>query len=226
LRSKAHRVTERLTARYGSPRHGNKDDPLDELVFIILSQVTTHWSFGRVYDALQERFPSWDAVLEAGVLALTDVIKHAGLSGQKAPRIVEILQRLRNDFGEVTLDRLREMDDAAAERYLTSLPGVGAKTAKCVLMYSLGRRVLPVDTHVWRVGSRLGLVDPRLGIAPGHAALEVAVAPSDRYAFHVNAIVHGREVCRAVRPRCAMCVLATICDSADETFDQAGRRQA
>src|SRR3989442_1662095 len=117
---RARRVTRLLKAKYGSPRHDNKDDPLDELVFIVLSQMTTHWSFGRVYDRLKARYPTWDRVLEAGTTRLARSIKDAGLSGQKAPRIIGILRRLRADFGSVTLQPLASMADASAERYLTS----------------------------------------------------------------------------------------------------------
>jgi len=210
-RAKAHRVVALLAALYASPRHDNKDDPLDELVFIVLSQMTTHWSFRRVYDRLKERYPSWKRVLEAGPRALMVVIGDAGLSRQKAPRIIEILRRLRTDFGRISLDAVRAMNDDAALRYLTSLPGVGAKTAKCVLMYSCGRSVLPVDTHVRRVASRLGLLPHGTPTSQVDAALERAVAPADRYAFHVNAIAHGRALCIAGEPRCHACPLTRIC---------------
>lgn len=208
---KAHRVAERLHSLYGSPRHDNKDDPLDELVFIILSQMTTRWSFGRVYDRLKARFPSWEMLLALRPAAVRALIKDAGLSNQKGPRLLEIFRRLKADFGKVSLDALREMCDADAERYLTTLPGVGIKTAKCVLMYSLGRDVLPVDTHVWRVARRLGLVLSGLPYTKVHDALEAAVVPGKRYTFHVNAISHGREVCLPRNPRCSACALRLTC---------------
>jgi len=152
----ARRVTRLLAATYGSPNHDNKRDPLDDLVFIILSQMTTHHSFGRVFDRLKERYPEWDQVASTPLRRLRSVIKDAGLSNQKAPRLKAIVTKLRADFGRATLDPLRHWSTARAESYLTSLPGVGTKTAKCVLMYALDRRVLPVDTHVWRVARRIG----------------------------------------------------------------------
>lgn len=213
LTVRAKKVANTLHEVYGSPRHGNKDDPLDELVFIILSQMTTHHSFGRVYDRLKLLFPDWSDVRGLPVEQLAEVIKDAGLSNQKAPRIKAILERVFADFGKVSLAHLGRLSDAEAEQYLTSLPGVGTKTAKCVLMYSLDRAVLPVDTHVWRLSKRLGLVQGELSYSTVHEALENVVLPEDRYSFHVNAISHGRAVCLAKKPRCVGCPLMSICPS-------------
>lgn len=200
-----------LSAAYGSPRHDNKDDPLDELVFIVLSQMTTHHSFGRVYDRLKARYSTWDQFAIVPMRTIRATIKDAGLSNQKAPRLKLILRRLRKDFGRITLDPLREWSAAQAESYLTSLPGVGTKTAKCVQMYALGHQVLPVDTHVWRVARRLGLVPHSVSYSRIHAALEKVVAPMDRYSFHVNAIAHGRALCLPHQPRCNRCPLRGFC---------------
>lgn len=211
LRRKAHKVARLLHANHGSPHHDNKLDPLDELVFIVLSQMTTHWSFGRVYDRLRGGIRSWEVLLQLPLRRVKNLIKGAGLSHQKAPRILSIFRRLQADFGTLTLEPLRDLSDAKAERYLTSLPGIGRKSAKCVLMYSFGRRVLPVDTHVWRVARRLGLVDPKTPYTMVHAALEAAVAPQDRYSFHVNSISHGRALCLPKSPRCSECFLRSMC---------------
>lgn len=212
LRRRVHLATAFLHEAYGSPRHDNKDDPLDELVFIVLSQMTTRQSYGRVYDRLKAEYPSWEAVLELPIDELKAAIKDAGLINQKAPRIKAILAKLGEDFGHVTLDPLREMDDEEAERYLTSLPGVGLKTAKCVLaLSSLGREVLPVDTHVWRVSKRLGLVGEDVPYTRVHGALEAVIPPEDRYSYHVNNLTHGKVTCIALRPRCHRCPLNELC---------------
>jgi len=210
-RRKAHRIAVSLSSAYGSPRHGNKDDPFEELVFIVLSQVTTHHSYGRVFDRLRGAVASWNELLVMPLRRLKALIKDAGLSGQKAPRLKAIARRLTADFGQVTLDPLQEMSDEDAEKYLTSLPGVGVKSARCVLMYAFGRELLPVDTHVWRVARRLGLLPHDLPYGRVHNALEDAVAPADRYAIHVNAIAHGRRVCLPLRPRCGECCLRRAC---------------
>jgi endonuclease III len=207
----AHRAAEILADAYGSPRHDNKADPLDELVFILLSQMTTGPSFNRVYDRIKAESPTWNALADMPLAGLKALIKDAGLSGQKAPRLQAIFRKLKADFGSVTLTPLAGMTDAGAEAYLTSLPGVGVKTAKCILMYSLGRQVLPLDTHVWRVTKRLGLVADTVPYPKAHAAAEAAVSPADRYSLHVNGLAHGRAVCLALRPRCGQCQLLRLC---------------
>ena len=207
------KVTRRLSDGYGSPRHGNYSDPTDELFYIILSQMTTGPSFRRVFERLKSESVTWDRLTGMRLGRLKRIIGDAGLSNQKAPRLKEIARRLRREFGYVTLTPLSDMDDHEVEAFLTSLPGVGTKTAKCVMMYALGRQVLPVDTHVWRLSKRLGLIDRSVPYHRVHKELEAVVAPELRYDFHVNALSHGREVCRAIRPNCQGCILADLCPS-------------
>lgn len=209
----ARQVTGLLKAKYGSPRLNNKDDPLDELFFILLSQMTTGPSYERVFDRLKQAVPAWEGLRTVDLRVLASLIADAGLSNQKAPRMVAIAEALAGRFGAVSLESLRQMPDDEAEAVLTSLPGVGVKTAKCVLMYSLGRAVLPVDTHVARVSRRLRLVDavPSRSFA---AAVEAAVPPECRYDYHVNALQHGRETCRPLRPKCRDCPLEPMCPTA------------
>lgn len=202
--------------RYGSPRLNNKDDPLDELVFILLSQMTTGPSYERVFDRLKVEIPEWKHLLSMELEVLAGLISDAGLSNQKAPRLLALARELDARFGAVTLEPLRELSDEDAEAVLTSLPGVGVKTAKCVLMYAFGRDVLPVDTHVERVSRRLALV-PMTSASRFAAALEAGVPPDCRYDYHVNALAHGRAVCRPLRPRCDVCPLSDLCPSADST---------
>lgn len=210
-RGLAHRVAKLLHEQYGSPKHSNKDDPVDEVVFIILSQMTTHHSFNRVFDRLKDAVPRWGQIIEMPVSQVQSIIADAGLSGQKAPRIREIVEHLQADFGAITLDPLRTMDDDKAETYLTSLPGIGLKSARCVLMYSLGRAVLPADTHVWRVSRRLGLVSRDVTYPQLHGVLHHIVRPADRYRFHVNVIPLGRQFCIAKTARCCSCPLVQHC---------------
>lgn len=208
------RVVRILKKHYAQVDLGNKTDPLDELIFIILSQMTTSTSYVRVFDRLKAAFPKWDTLANVHLSLLKRIVKDAGLSNQKAPRIRIIVRRLIRDFGHATLQPLQGWDDHSAETYLAALPGVGIKTAKCVLMYSMGRAVLPIDTHVARVAARLGLLDkPGMGQA-AHRLLENHVSRSDRYGFHVYAVVHGRQTCKHARPKCAACPLAEVCMSA------------
>ena len=214
-RARASRAIKQLESVYGSPRLGNKDDPLDELFFILISQMTTGPSYERVFDRLKAWLPCWDELSTLSVRDIASVISDAGLVNQKAPRLLAIARRLREDFGRVDLSSLHDMSDAECLDYLTSLPGVGTKTAKCVLMYALDRSVLPVDTHTARIGQRLGLVDA-LPFGKLAEQLENNIAPKERYAFHVNSVAHGRAVCRAVRPRCDGCPLRLLCPSGEK----------
>ncbi|MDE3102487.1 MAG: endonuclease III [Chloroflexota bacterium] len=206
-------MARRLEREYGLPRHGNPDDPLDDLIFVLLSQMTTGPSYERVFSRLKVVPGGWERVSRMRPATLAAFIKDAGLSNLKALRVLAILRRVRADFGAITLRELRLLPDGEAEEYLVSLPGVGPKTAKCVLLYTLGRRALPVDTHLGRLALRLRLVSSKSDRAAQHAQLESLVSPSDRYALHVGALAHGRAVCRARWPRCEVCVLADLCPS-------------
>ena len=194
LVSKAIAVTKVLRREYGSPRHNNKTDPLDELVFIVLSQMTTFRSYERVFERLKVAAPRWVDVLQMPTSQLKALIKDAGLSNQKAPRIKAMLKAITLDFGSPSLKRLGGMSTKAAEEYLISLPGVQRKTAKCVLMYSLKRKVLPVDTHTLRVSRRLGLTSEVAIGTRVHMSLEALFPSHLRYSYHVNALAHGRTV--------------------------------
>ena len=205
-----------LEVRYGKPYReplplDNKQNPLDELIFIILSLKASEHGFGRVFGALKEVFPSWDLALDSAPEKLENIIKPAGLSRQKAPRIRAILEALKSREGKTSLDFLALMPVAEAEDYLLSLPGVGAKAARCILMYSLGAEVFPVDTHVLRIFKRLGLVPAGLGRKKAHNIIQNMVPPPIRYSLHVNMVIHGRNICATVRPRCVTCPLTHLC---------------
>lgn len=200
-------------APYDALPLGNKSDPLDELIFIILTTMTQYGPM-EIFDDLQRAFPSWQGLLDSDAdERLRTVIARGGLVNQKAPQILAIARHLRDDFGHVTLDPLRDLGDAECEAYLCSLPRVGKKVARCVMMYSLGRDVLPVDAHVLRVSKRIGLLPSGVSWAKAHDAIEDVVAPELRYALHVGLVRHGREVCTYRNPKCAACILHanTLC---------------
>jgi endonuclease III len=187
---------------------GNRRDPLDELFFILLTTMTQYGAV-ETFRRVQAEFTPWRRLLEPGAEGrLKATIAPLGLSNQKAPRAVEVARRLKADFGKVSLAPLRRMPDEEAEDYLRSLPGVGVKVARCVLMYSLGRDVCPVDTHVYRVARRVGLVPSDVSYARAHAAVQDAVPPGLRYGLHVALVQLGRDVCGARRPDCVRCPLA------------------
>lgn len=206
-----HEICDALAREYGSPRHGNKADPLDELFYIILSTRTRGAVFQATFNALQTAYPFWDSITEAEVDRVAAILAPGGLGRLKASQIVAILDQLRAAFGRAALDPLEGMTDDEAEAFLTSLPGVAVKIAKCVMMYSLGRQVLPVDVHVHRVSARLGF---RTKKRPDTSQdwIEAAVPPELRYGYHVNAVAHGRAVCISRLPRCRVCCVSEQCE--------------
>jgi len=194
--------------------------PVTELVLTLLSQNTSDTNSGRAFQQLLKRFDGWDEVLAAPVEEVEDAIRPGGLAPTKARRMHALLAELRDRLGPGwDAARLETMPIDEAKAWLTSLPGVGPKTAACVLLFSLGRPALPVDTHVHRVSRRLGLIGPKVGALPAHDALEARMPPDRYYDFHVALIRHGRRVCHARAPRCAECVLADRCPARTEFAD-------
>lgn len=184
---------------------------LDELVATVLSQHTSDHNSERAFATLRERFPTWEAVLAAPTDAVADAIRAGGIADQKAPRIQRILSTILEREGRLDLTRLHDLEDAEVEAYLTSLPGVGPKTAACVLAFSMGRAAFPVDTHVHRVATRLGWVPAAATAERAHRLLRDLVPPDARYDLHMAFIAHGRTVCTARRPGCETCVLRARC---------------
>jgi endonuclease III len=209
-------VLDRLRSRLGPLPWRPHGDPLSELILTILSQHTNDTNSGRAFASMQRRFPSWDEVLSAEPSSLADSIRQGGLANQKAPRIQQVLARIDEECGDWNLEHLSRLTLEEAKAWLRSLPGVGPKTAACVLMFALGRPALPVDTHVYRVARRLGLIDAKVTADRAHAALEAQVRPEDTYAFHIALIKHGRHTCTARNPACDGCPLNDICPSAFE----------
>jgi endonuclease-3 len=200
-------IRDRLRQLYGRPVNHPHGDPVHELVKTILSQNTSDTNRDAAYERLRERFDTWEEVRDAPVAEVTEAIRPGGLSATKAPRIQEALRR----SGEpIDLSWLRDAPREEALGYLTSLPGVGRKTAACVLLFSFGLPEIPVDTHVYRVGGRLGLFRDRVSFEMAHDEIRRLVEPEDAYEVHINLIRHGRAVCRP-RPRCEECALRRMC---------------
>lgn len=211
-------IVARLRDAHGVPEWRPHQDPVAELVLTILSQNTADTNSGRAFVRLMEAFPTWDAVIEAPLAELIAAIQPGGLAPTKAPRIQAALQDVRERAGGLDLGFLATMPLEEARAWLRGLHGVGPKTVACVLMFALGRPAMPVDTHVFRVAMRLGLIPARAGKAAmtpekAHLLLESEVAPDDFYAFHIGLIKHGRRTCIAQRPRCPSCVLRDLCPS-------------
>jgi endonuclease-3 len=204
-------VYEILLERYGAPQWRQHLPPVDELVSTILSQSTSDLNRDRGFAALQARFPTWEAVMQAPAAAVIDAIRPAGLANQKGPRIQAALRHIAARRGALELDFLAQLQLAEAEAWLTEIEGVGPKTAAIVLLFAFNRPAFPVDTHVHRVTQRLGLIGGRVSAEKAHPILAGLGDPATYYAMHLNLIRHGRETCQARRPACERCPLTTLC---------------
>lgn len=200
-----------LSNTYGTPRFRNPTDPLDDLIFIMLSNKTGPATARRTYRHLRRRFPRWDNILSAPLSRLASILRPAGLSAVKSRQIRAALYRIKKEFGKCNLNALKRTSADDAEDFLVGLPGASEKVAKCVMMYTLGFQVLPVDTHVHRVSSRLGWTS-RKRADQCHKELEALLAPALRSNFHVGCIAHGRKLCRPKTPLCLSCPISDHCE--------------
>lgn len=204
-------VLRRMRARQGPFTPGEPLPIVDQLVATVLSQATSDVNSGRAFARLKERFPNWEQVADAPPDEIADAIRPGGIAEVKSRRIQDILHAIEDREGRIDLDRLHDLDDQAVAAYLTSLPGVGPKTAACVLVFSMGRPAFPVDTHVHRIVTRLGWVPPGTTADKAHDLLTPRIPPEIRYDLHVAFITHGRTICRARSPRCGECELRDLC---------------
>ncbi|MCH8184498.1 MAG: endonuclease III [Chloroflexi bacterium] len=198
---------------YGPVEWKARYDPASELVYTILSQHTSDVNSGRAFDALMKRFGSLKAVASAPAGEIEDAIRAGGLARVKAPRIKAVLEQVFDEVGSYDLSFLAEMPLSEAKAWLKRLPGIGPKTAAIILCFSLGMPAMPVDTHIYRVSKRLGLIGAKVNAEKAHDILEDMVPPSEVFPFHMYLIRHGRQVCKALRPQCNRCVLAERCPS-------------
>lgn len=205
----------KLLEHYGPPKSPSKHDPLDELVLTILSQNTNDTNRDRAYASLKAMYPDMGSLAAADVEDLAEAIKVGGLSRTKSANIISILRDLRQRRGSVDLDHLFEMDDERAYSELVSMKGVGAKTAACVMVFSLGRPFFPVDTHIHRICIRMGLVPSTAGRERTQEIMNGTVPDDWKYEGHLLMIEHGRAICRARRPMCGSCPLSSKCVKAN-----------
>jgi len=210
-RSKAKKCIIILEDLYGIPE-AREIDPLDLLVATILSQNTTDKNSLRAFGRLKSTYPDYDSVLRAPTSEIEDKIRVGGLSEMKSRRIKESLSKIKGHAESISLSFLKDMELNEAQEYLCSLPGVGPKTAAVVLLFAFGFAVMPVDTHVFRISKRLGLVHEDANIEATQRALE-KITPSNKYmSLHINLIRHGRRICKARNPLHSNCALQILCD--------------
>ena len=211
-------IRDRLRLVYGIPVAKPHGHPIAELVLTVLSQSTNDRNRDVAYHALRERFPTWEEVRDAPVDELELAIRPGGISKIKSARIKSILKAITETAPDrdLSLDWLADQSVADAQRYLVALPGVGRKTAACVLLFALGMRDVPVDTHVSRVGARLGLFRPGAPFEELHDTMLAITPPGEELELHLNLLRHGRRTCCARRPDCPGCALRRMCPSADK----------
>jgi len=214
------RVYDLLIATYGEPKNEPDYDPLGGLIGTILSQHTSDINSERAYQQLVATFPTWEEVRDAPTYLVAEAIRSGGLANIKAARIQDALRTLTEEQqehgGTKTLsdylnDELSKRTSEVAWQYLRRIPGVGPKTAACVLMFNLDRAVMPIDTHVYRTACRLGLIGPKVTVDQAHTIFAKITPPEWVYPLHVNLIRHGRQICHAQRPKCAQCFLFSEC---------------
>lgn len=218
------RILDLLVGGYGGHKWRPRHDPISVLVQTILSQNTSDVNSGRAYKSLRTAFGSWEDVAAADAEAIAVSIRGGGLGKIKAKRIKQALGEIQRQQGRLELNFLDKLPLHEARERLKQLPGVGTKTANCVLLFSSGRPALPVDTHIFRVAKRLGLVGPKVSVEQAHGLLESMVPSDDVYQFHVLMIEHGRRVCQAQRPRCPECLLLKVCPGYEKFMKQSAKR--
>ena len=208
-------IIQNLERAYGVPvnrRAPRAADPLDMLVKIILSQATSDTNSERTFAALKKRFPAWDAVLRARTSTLADTIRAGGLANQKAAVIKDLLGQIKEKHGTLDLDFLHELSNEEAVSYLSQFRGIGPKTVACTLLFACRKEVFPLDTHIFRILRRVGLIPRKCTDRRAHEIMNALVPSGKFYSFHVNLVRHGRAICRPRDPLCERCPIVEYCD--------------
>jgi endonuclease-3 len=210
-KAKAKKINAVLEREYGVPKRERTADLLDVLVQTILSQNTNDQNRDRAYQRLKSRFPRWEDILNGKRKVVVEALRPGGLARQKAKRIVDILQWLRKREGKVSLAFLKRMGEEEIKETLGGLKGIGPKTVHCLLLFGLGKEAFPVDTHILRVGKRLGFIPQEIDAEKAHAWMGPLVPKGKALSLHLNLIRHGRSVCKSQHPRCSDCSLEKEC---------------
>lgn len=208
-------IIRNLERAYGVPvneRAANVSDPLDMLIAVILSQATSDINSDRTFAALKRRFPVWDAVLRARESTVAETIRAGGLAQQKAAVIRGVLRQIKEQHGALDLSFLHDMTDAEAAAYLAQFRGIGPKTVACTLLFACHKNIFPLDTHIFRILRRVGLIPHKCTDRRAHEIMNNIVPDEKFYSFHVNLIRHGRALCRPRDPACDRCPIVEYCD--------------
>lgn len=205
-------VIQNLEATYGSPPNDSHDDPLDELIATILSQSTSNINSHRAFASLKARFPDWESVMRARPTSIAAAIKSGGLANVKSVVIKNLLNEIWARRGSLDLSFLKTAPIDEARSFLLSLKGVGPKTAACVLLFSCKRSVFPMDTHIFRILRRVGLLPAKISDELAHRIIESLIPAKKHYPLHINLISLGRRICHPQNPKCGQCPLIEYCD--------------
>jgi endonuclease-3 len=205
-------IIQNLERTYGVPKNERASRPLDMLIKIILSQATSDTNSDRTFAALKKRFPSWDDALRARASTVADTIRAGGLANQKAAVIKDLLGQIKEKHGTLDLDFLHELSNEEAVRYLSQFRGIGPKTVACTLLFACRKEVFPLDTHIFRILRRVGLIPQKCSDARAHEIMNRIVPAGKFYSFHVNLVRHGRRCCRPRDPLCERCPIVEYCD--------------
>jgi endonuclease-3 len=205
-------IIQNLERAYGVPENKQPSDPLDMLIHVILSQATSDTNSRRTFAALKQRFPRWDQLLRARTQTIADTIRSGGLANQKAEVIKSLLKQLKERHGTLDLGFLHQLSAEEAAGYLKQFRGIGPKTRACTLLFACGKDIFPLDTHIFRILRRVGLIPQKCTDARAHEIMNGIVPPGKFYSFHVNLIRHGRALCRPREPLCERCPIVEYCD--------------
>jgi len=212
-----HKIAEILSNRYQDFNHYNRKNPLDALLFILCSVKRSEIVYLRAFRSLKQAFPSFEDLAIASKKELVSKVTWGGLQNQKAASVKALMEDIVDRFGQPSLSKLKYLKDEECEEFLSSLPGVGKKVARCVLLYSLDRKVFPVDTHCWRIAGRLGWIRPTCKNGSYCSSgdmdrLQEMIPPDLRFGLHVNMVSLGREICTARKQKCSHCPVQKYCE--------------
>lgn len=205
-------IVQNLENTFGEPQAAAKSDPLAMLIEIVLSQATSDANSRRTFENLRKRFKNWEAVLAADETEIADAIRLGGLANQKAKVIKNLLRQIKETHKSLSLRFLDKISDEEAREFLLKFRGIGPKTVACTLLFALHKEVFPLDTHIFRILKRMGILPARISDANAHRLLDELAPPGKFYSLHVNLIRLGRKICRPREPLCEQCPLIEYCD--------------
>lgn len=205
-------IIQNLERAYGVPENKRSSNPLDMLIKIVLSQATSDTNSHRTFAALKKKFPTWDEALRARTSQIAATIREGGLANQKAAVIKDLLKQIKQEHGTLDLSFLHDLDVEEARNYLSQFRGIGPKTVACTLLFACRKEIFPLDTHIFRVLRRVGLIPQKCSDRRAHEIMDKIVPRGKFYSFHVNLIRHGRVLCRPREPLCARCPIVEYCD--------------